>query len=84
MEPLDTMHSVKVRRQTRKAITYRWRAQGKMIVCYIIMGCVDVSWILHFTLHNHISHWLKDALLVSALQVITSRHVRVLRYDIYG
>ena len=83
MEPLDTMQSVTVRRQTRKAITYRWRAQWRVIVWCIVMRHVDVSWILHFTLHNHVSPWLKDPLLVSALQVITSNHMRVLRYKTY-
>jgi len=56
----------------------RWR--GRVIVYHIVIGCIDVSWILHFTLHNHVSYRLKDSLPVSTLQVITS-HMRVLRYE---
>ena len=47
---------------------------------HIVIECVDVLWILHFTLHNCISHWPRDASPISALLVITN-HMRVLRYD---
>ena len=62
-------------------IVYRW--WGRMIVCRIVIGCVDVVWILHFTLHNHISHWPRDALPMDVLLVITG-HMRVLKNDTYG
>ena len=78
------MQGVAVRRGiyvTSNAITYRWRWRG--ILCRIVIGCVDVLWILHLTLHNRISHLLRDALPVSALVIITSQ-VRVLRYDTHG
>ena len=57
------------------AITYRWRGRV-VVVCHIVVGCAHLSWILHSALHNRISHWLRDALPVSAL-LITS-HMRVL------
>ena len=45
---------------------------------HIVIGCVDVSWILHFTLHGHVYRWLRDALSMNALLVITS-HMTVLK-----
>jgi hypothetical protein len=85
MEPLDTMQIVRrVRRVTEitsMGITHRW--WGKVIVCHIVIGCFDVLWILHFTLYDRISHWLRIDLQVSALLVITS-YMRVLRNDTHG
>ena len=52
-------------------------------MCRIVIGCVDVLWILHLTFHNRIPHWLRDALPMSALVIITSQ-MRVLRYDRHG
>ena len=62
-------------------ITYMWR--GRVVVCHIVIGHIDLSWILHFTLHNRISHWPRDTLQMSALLVITNR-MRVLRYNKSG
>ena len=63
------------------SIAYRWG--GRVILFCVVIGCVDVSWILHFTLHDHVSHWMRDALLMDALLVITS-HSRVLKRDMIG
>ena len=59
-------------------IAYRWR--GRVVVCpiVIVIGCVDVWWVLHFAWHNYISYWWRDAFLV-----VTS-HLRVLKYDTHG
>ena len=38
-------------------MAYRW--WGRVVVCRIVIGSVDVWWILHFTLHNYISYWLR-------------------------
>ena len=46
-------------------------------MCRIVIGCVDVSWVLHFTLHNH---RLRDSLSIDALLVTTSS-MRVLKHD---
>ena len=59
-------------------ITYRWR--GRVIMCHVVVWCVNLSWILHIAWHNRRP---RDALPMSALLVITS-HIRVLRYDTHG
>jgi hypothetical protein len=53
----------------------RW--WGRVVVCLIVIGRANVWWILHFTLHNYISHWLRDTLLMDAFLVVTG-HIRVL------
>jgi len=53
----------------------RWRWRG--VMCHIVIGCLDLLWILHFTLHNRISHWVRDALPMSALLIIAT-HLTVL------
>ena len=61
-------------------IAYRWR--GRMVVCHIIIGRVDVLWVLHFALHINISHGLRKAL-TDAFLVVTN-HMSVLQYDTRG
>ena len=65
-------------------IAYRW--WGWVIVrrrC-IVIGCVDVAMVLHFTLKNCISYWrLRAALTMGALEVITC-HMRVLKNGTHG
>ena len=56
-------------------IIYRWRE--RMVVCHIVIGRVNVWWVLHFTSH---SHWWRDTLPMDTFQVVTS-HIRVLKYD---
>ena len=51
-------------------------------MCCIVIGCVDLLWILHLTLHYRISHWLRVALPMSALLIIPSQ-MRILWYDIW-
>lgn len=49
-------------------------------MCRIVIGSVDVWWILYFTLHSYIYHWLRYALL--RLLVVTSHiMMRVLEHD---
>jgi hypothetical protein len=48
-------------------IAYRWLGWGIVCRCRIVIGCVNVEWIPHFTSHNH---WLKDVPL-EVLPVIT-------------
>ena len=50
---------------------------GRVVVCCIVIGHLDVPWMLHFTVD---SHWLRDVILMDAfkLLVITS-HMRVLK-----
>ena len=78
VESEDTIMRVAVRKQTSGTITiaYRWRE----MVCCIVIGCVDVSWVLHFILHNH---RLRDSLPIDALLVTTSSR-RVLKHDAHG
>jgi hypothetical protein len=55
-----------------------------VVVCCMVIGCVDVSRLLHFTLHSHISHQLRDVLLMDPILVVTSKvtsHMRVLKYE---
>ena len=52
-------------------------------MCHIVIGCVQVWWILHFILHNYISRWSRDALLMDAFLAVTSNIV-VLVYDGHG
>ena len=59
-------------------IAYRW--WGRVVVCCIVIGCINVWWILHFTLHNH---RLRDSLPIDAQLVITG-HMRVLKYNAHG
>ena len=51
-----------------------------IVVCCIVIVCLDVWWILHFTLHNRRS---RDALPMDVFLVVT-RDMRILKYDIYG
>ena len=44
-------------------------------MCRIVIVCVNVRWILHFTLHNH---RLRVSLPIDALLVITG-HMKVLK-----
>ena len=55
-----------------------WR--GRVIVCRIVIGSVDVCWILHFTLH---SHRLSDVLPMDTFPEVAS-HMRVLKYDTHS
>jgi hypothetical protein len=61
-------------------IPYRLCQWGRVIVCCIIIGpgCVDVAGVLHFTLHDYISCWLRDVPPRGAFLVIRS-HMRVLK-----
>jgi len=62
-------------------IAYKW--WGRVIVSRIVIGCVDAVRILHFTLHSHVSHWLRDAHPMDVLLVITGP-VKVLKKDAHG
>jgi hypothetical protein len=53
-----------------------------VVVCCIVIDCVDVAWILHFILHDHIVCWLRDGFAMDALLVIRS-HIEVLKNDIH-
>ena len=82
------MRSLTVRRvniTSRTIAYYSW--WGRVIVSCIVIGCVDVSWIVHFTLHwhHHVYRWLRDALPMDTLLVITSylSHLRVLKRDMH-
>ena len=67
---------------TPMSIAYRW---ARVIVCRIVMGCIDVVWVLHFTLHNHISHWVRDLLiLLMDVLLVINGHMRVLKDDAHG
>ena len=55
-----------------------WR--GRVIVCRIVIGSVDVCWILHFTLH---SYRLSDVLPMDTFPEVAS-HMRVLKYDTHA
>ena len=55
-------------------ITYKW---WRVVVRCIVIGCIDVSWMMHFTLHNH---RLRDTRPIDTLLVITS-HTRILKYE---
>jgi predicted 3-demethylubiquinone-9 3-methyltransferase (glyoxalase superfamily) len=75
------MQSVTVRSETQCQIDdYHLQVEGEGDSVPHCNWCVDLSWILHFTLHDRISRLLRDALPMSALLVITS-HKRVLKYD---
>ena len=54
-----------------------------VVACCIVIGCIDVWWMLHFTLHNYISLWLRDALPTDAFLEVTS-YMSVLTYDTHG
>ena len=60
-------------------VAYRWWGRV-IVVCCIVIVCLDVWWILHFTLHNR---RLRDALPMDVFLVVTS-DMRILKYDIYG
>ena len=58
-------------------IAYRWWGW----VIDIVIGCVDVAMVKHFTLKSCISYWrLRGALTMGVLEVITC-HMRVLKND---
>ena len=78
-EPADTIMRVTVRKKTYHTMTiaYRWwPGWGRVVVCCIVIECLDVPWMLHFTMHS----LLRAALLMDAftLLVITS-HMGVLK-----
>ena len=80
-EPVDTIMRITVWREIYRAITIaynRWR--GRVIVCRIVIGYIDVWWIVHFTSHNR---RLRDALPMDVFLVVTC-HMRILKYDING
>ncbi|KAF8260539.1 hypothetical protein EI94DRAFT_1748162 [Lactarius quietus] len=52
----------------------------RMILRRIVIVCVDVLWILHITLYNHIPHWLREALSMDTALIITG-YVRVLEFQ---
>ena len=81
-EPADTVVCVTVRGETYHTATIAYRWWGRVIVCRIVIGCFDVSWMPHFTVHRH---WLRGALLMDIfkLLVITS-HMRVLNIIAMG
>ena len=60
------------------SIAYRW--WGRVVVCCVVIGCVEVLLILQFTLHKH---GLRDSLPMDAFLVATS-HVKVLKCDTHG
>ena len=64
-------------------IAYWW--WGIVVVCriVIVIGYVDVWWVVHFALHKYIPHWLRVALPMDAFLVVIS-HMRVLKYDTHG
>ena len=61
-------------------IAYRWRVRVVVHCIVIVIGCVVVWWVVHFALHEYISHWLRVALPVDASLVVIS-HMRVLKCD---
>lgn len=76
--PADIIVSVTVRKEVYRKMTIAYMWWGRVVVCRIVViGCVDVSWIMRFTLHNH---RLGEALSIDALLVITS-HLRVLKSE---
>ena len=76
--PADTIVRVMVRKEVyrKTIIAYMW--WGRVEVCgIVVIGCVDVPWIMRFTLHDH---RLGEALSIDPLLVITS-HLRVLKSE---
>ena len=61
-------------------IAYGWL--GRMVVYHIVIGRVDVLWVLHFALHVKISHVLRDAMMDAFL--VVASHMSVLKYDTGG
>ena len=53
-----------------------WRA----VICRIVIGCIDVWWILHFAFYSYVSHWLRDGLPMDTFLEVAS-HMRVLEDD---
>ena len=52
--PADTIVRVMVRKEVyrKTIIAYMW--WGRVEVCgIVVIGCVDVPWIMRFTLHDH-------------------------------
>ena len=71
---------VTARKETSQtmAIAYRWWGR---VVFRIVIGCLDVSWMQHFTVH---SHWLSGALLMDTFKLLViTGHMRVLMYKIH-
>ena len=64
-------------------IAYMWWGWVIVCRCHIVIGCVNMALIMHFTLENYISYWLMNALSTGVLGVITC-HMRVLRNDTHG
>ena len=62
-------------------IAHRWR--GRVVVSRIMIGCVDVGWILHFTLHTYVSHRLRDGLPMDPFPEVTN-YMSVLTYNTHG
>ena len=61
------------------SIAYRWWGR---VVRHIVIGCVDVWWMPHFTVH---SPGLKDALLIGAFKLlVTNSHMKVLKKYMHG
>ena len=57
-------------------IAYRWwPGWRRVVVCCIVIECLDVPWMLHFIMHSLLRDLLMDAF---KLLVITS-HMRVLK-----
>ena len=51
-----------------------------VIACRMVIECIDVVRMLHFTLHDHISCWLRYTLPMYALLAITGA-MRFLKID---
>ncbi|KAH9043562.1 hypothetical protein EDB83DRAFT_2407741 [Lactarius deliciosus] len=53
----------------------RW--WGRVIVCWIVIWCDNVVWILHFILLDHVSQWLRDSFLPMDVLLIITGDMRV-------
>ena len=77
MEPAEPVDTIKLVTKGKLNIISRTSAHrwlGRVVLCRIVIGCVDAWWVLHFALYDYISHWLRDALPVA------TGHMRVLKY----
>ena len=82
--PADTIVRITVSGETQIiSLTSAYRWCGRVVVCRIVIECVDVWWILHFALHNCVSHWLRDVLSTDAF-VVVACHIMVLTYDTHS
>ena len=79
--PADIIVSVTVRKEVYRKMTIAYMWWGRVVVCRIVViGCVDVWWILHFAFYSYVSHWLRDGLPMDTFLEVAS-HMRVLEDD---